>query len=102
MIDVGRIVLLSIDNVRLVLTERPIMGPQPSLYRKVGVEPFDAKIVMLKTGTGYKQTFALVAKAVLKADCPGAMSYNIAHLDCQCVKRTIFPLDPDVRWEGAP
>jgi len=29
----------------LVLTERPVTGPQPSLFRNVGIEPFEAKIV---------------------------------------------------------
>lgn len=43
MIDVGAIVCLGIDNVRLVLSERAIMGPQPSLYRKVGIDPFPRK-----------------------------------------------------------
>ena len=74
------------------------MGPQPSLFRKVGIEPFEAKIVALKSGTGYKVTYGQVAAAVLRADCPGAMSYNIENFDFKRVLRPIFPLDREMEW----
>ena len=77
LVDVGAIVCLGVDNVRLVLTERLIMGPQPSLFRKVGIEPFDAKIVAVKSGIGYKVIYGHIAKALIVADCPGAMSSNL-------------------------
>ena len=99
MIDVGSIVCLGVDNVRLVLSDRVILGPQPSLYRKVGIEPFDAKIVTLKTGIGFKTTYGHVAKAVIRADCPGSVSYNLANFDFKHVPRTIFPIDADARWQ---
>ena len=97
-IDTGTILCLGIDNVRLVLTERVVMGPQPSLYRRVGLEPFEAKIVILKTGVGFKKSFADIARAVLRADCPGAQSYNLSHYEFQHVPRPMFPLDEDYQW----
>ena len=98
-IDVGDIVSLALDNVRLVLTERVIKGPQPSLFRKVGIEPFDAKVVAVKSGIGYKVTYGPVAKAVLDADCPGPGSRNVANLGFRNVPRPIFPLDADMQWQ---
>ena len=97
-IDVGVIVCLAIDNVRLVLTERVIKGPQPSLFRKVGIEPFDAKIVVVKSGIGYEVTYGQVAKAILHADCPGPGSRNLANFEFGRVPRPMFPLDPEVKW----
>ena len=73
-------------------------GAQPSLFRKVGIEPFEAKVVALKSGTGYKVTYGHVATAVLRADCPGAMSYNIENFDFRRVPRPIFPLDREMEW----
>ncbi|MDO9464716.1 MAG: M81 family metallopeptidase [bacterium] len=99
LVEVGAIVCLGIDNVRLVITERLIMGPQPSLFRKVGLEPFDAKIVALKTGIGYKVTYAHAAKNVFAADCPGALSYNLRNYEFKRVLRPIFPIDPYFKWE---
>jgi len=97
-VDGGKTVCLGIDNVRLVLTEKVVFGPQPSLFRKVGIEPFDAKIVALKTGIGFKVTYD-VAKAVFRADCPGAASYNLSHYDFTHVQRPVYPLDPDMQWQ---
>jgi microcystin degradation protein MlrC len=99
MIDAGKTVCLAIDNLRLVITERIVIGPQPSLYRKVGIEPFEAKIVALKTGVGYKPTYGHVAKAVIRADCPGAASYNLSNYTFSSIPRPMYPLDKECRYE---
>ena len=98
-IEIGRTLCISIDNVRIVLTQRPIMGPQPSLYRKVNLEPFDAKIVSVKSGIGYFVTYGHVAKAMIRADCPGAVSPNVRHFDFKRIKRPMFPLDLETSWQ---
>ena len=101
-IQTGTIVCLGIDNVRLVLSERVILGPQPSLFRKVGIEPFDARVVTLKTGIGFKMTYGHVAKAVIRADCPGAQSYNLSNYAYKQVQRPMYPLDDDFQWQARP
>lgn len=93
MIDVGSIACIGVNNVRIVVTDKPILGPQPSVFRKVNIEPFEAKIVGLKTGVGYKVTYGDVAKAVIRADCPGAVSYNLANFNFRHIPRPMFPID---------
>jgi microcystin degradation protein MlrC len=100
MIDVGKTVCLAVDNLRLVLTERIVIGPQPSLFRKVGIEPFEARIVALKTGVGYKPTYGHVAKAVIRTDCPGSASYNLNNFEFARVPRPLYPLDPNMEWKA--
>lgn len=99
MAETGGIVCLGIDNLRLVLTDREIMGPQPSLFRKVGIEPFEAKIVTLKTGVGFKVTYGHVARAVFRADCPGVLSYNLPRYKFAHVSGPMFPIDADAEWQ---
>ena len=99
-LDAGTTACLGIGNVRLVLTERITLGPQPSLFRKVGIEPFEAKIVTLKTGVGYKVTFGQAAKAVIRADCPGAASYNLSNYTFSHSGDGLYPLDPDLSWSA--
>ncbi len=99
MINAGKTVCLAIDNLRLVLTEGIVIGPQPSLFRKVGIEPFEAKIVALKTGVGYKPTYGHVAKAVIRADCPGAASYNLNNYSFSRIPRPMYPLDKEFNYE---
>ena len=97
-IETGPIICIAIGNVRLVLTERVVFGPQPSLFRSVGIDPFAAKVVTLKTGVGFRKTFASVAAAVFRADCPGAQSYDLCRYDFKNVRRPIHPLDRNFEW----
>ncbi len=97
-VDAGKTVCLGLDNIRLVVTEEIVVGPQPTVFRKVGIEPFDAKIVALKTGVGFKVTYGAVAKGVFRADCPGAASYNLNNYEFTQVPRPLYPLDPDMDW----
>ena len=99
MVETGAIVCLGVDNVRLVLSDLVIMGPQPSLFRKVGIEPFEAKIVTLKTGVGFKKTYGHVAKAVFRANCPGASSYDLARFEFRHLPEQMFPLDLKANWQ---
>lgn len=92
-VDAGSLACLGVGNLRLVLSERAVLGPQPSLYRKVGIEPFAAKIVALKTGVGYKVTYGKVVKAVIRADCPGAASYDLNNYQFRHLPRPMFPID---------
>ena len=94
-INAGVIVCLSMENLRLVLTEHAIWGPQPSLFRKVGIEPFEAKLVVVKSGIGYKVTYGSVAKGIVHADCRGPGSRNVAHFNFKEIPRPMFPLDDD-------
>ena len=102
MAETGGIVCLGVDNIRLVLTDREIMGPQPSVFRQVGIEPFEAKVVTLKTGIGFLVTYGDVAKTVIRADCPGVVSYNLKNYEFQHVPRPMFPIDDDADWQLPP
>jgi len=98
-LETGKIICLGVDNVRLVLSERVILGPQPSLFRKDGIESLEAKIVLLKTGVGFKKTYASHAKAVLLADCPGAQSYRLQNYEFKKIPRPMFPMDESFSWQ---
>ena len=105
-VDAGKMVCLGIDNVRLVLTERVVFCPEPSLFRKAQIDPFTAKIVALKTGVGFaphflggKLTDEHIAQAIFRADCPGASCYDLNHYDFTHAQRPLYPLDPDMQWQ---
>ncbi len=106
-VDAGKMVCLGIDNVRLVLTERIVFCPEPSLFRKVGIEPLKAKIVGLKKELafaahflGFKPTDDRVTNTVFKADCPGASCYDLRRFEYTRVPRPLYPLDPDMQWQA--
>jgi microcystin degradation protein MlrC len=79
-IETGLLVCIAVGNVRLVLSERKVQGPHPSIFTTVGLDPFGAstKVVVLKSGTGWQTTYEGKCAAMIRADCPGPMNYNVA------------------------
>ena len=48
--DMGRCALLEVGNVRVVVSEnRGIGGTNPDIYRRFGIEPAQAKMIVVKT-----------------------------------------------------
>lgn len=99
-VETGKLICIAIGNVRLVLSERKVQGPHPSIFTKVGLDPFGetTKVVVLKSGTGWQTTYAGKCAAMIRADCPGPMNYNVANFPWEKVKRPIYPLDECMEW----
>jgi len=99
-IETGLLVCIAVGNVRLVLSERKVQGPHPSIFTKVGLDPFGAatKVVVLKSGTGWQTTYEGKCAAMIRADCPGPMNYNVASFPWEQVARPIYPLDEAMEW----
>ena len=99
-IETGTLVCIASENVRLVLSEKKVQGPHPSIFTKVGLDPFGetTKIVVLKSGTGWQTTYEGKCAAMIRADCPGPMNYNVANFPWGNVRRPIYPLDERMDW----
>ena len=74
--------------------------PHPSIFTKVGLDPFGeaTKVVVLKSGTGWQTTYEGKCAAMIRADCPGPMNYNVASFPWEQVARPIYPLDEAMEW----
>ena len=98
-VETGKMVCIAVGNVRLVLSETKVQGPHPSIFTAVGLDPFvDAKVVVLKSGTGWEVTYKGKCAEMIRADCPGPQSYNCARFPWEQLSRPIFPLDEGVAW----
>lgn len=93
----GRTVLLVINGIEIVVTEnRPANVSDPELFRSVGIEPKDKKIIVLKDGLHFRANYGPFAKEIFYIDCPGTSDVNFEHIKYYKVRRPIFPLDKDV------
>jgi len=93
----GRTVLLVINGIEVVVTEsRPANVSDPELFRSVGIEPKDKKIIVLKDGLHFRANYGPFAKEIFFIDCPGSSDVNFEHIKYYKIKRPIFPLDKDV------
>lgn len=96
----GRTVLLIINGIELVITEdRPANVSDPELFRCIGIEPMDKKIIVLKDGLHFRANYGPFAKEIFYIDCPGSSDVNFEHIKYYRIKRPIFPLDEDVVYQ---
>ncbi|MGC9346638.1 MAG: M81 family metallopeptidase, partial [Anaerolineae bacterium] len=94
----GRAVVLYHEGVHLVVMERGVSQWDPQLYRSVGEEPADARIVQVKSPMAFRAAYDGIYDEVIVVDAPGAASPKLASLDWQHLPRPIYPLDRDVQW----
>ncbi len=94
----GRAVVLIAGGIHLVVMERAVSQWDPQLYRSLGEEPDDARIVQVKSPMAFRAAYADIADEILIIAAPGAASPDIVTLPWKRVPRPIYPLDPDVVW----
>src|SRR5690606_18041819 len=99
--DMGRRALLEIDNVRLLVTQHVgIAGNHPIVFRSMGLEPREAKIVVVKTASNFRY-YDDMASEVVRADSFGHTMSQIEKFDWKHLPRPIFPLDDLPTWHAA-
>jgi microcystin degradation protein MlrC len=94
----GRAVVLVSDGIHLVTMERAVSQWDPQLYRSLGEEPRDARIVQVKSPMAFRAAYADIADEVLIVRAPGAASPDLRALPWRHLPRPIYPLDEDLVW----
>jgi len=96
--DMGRAALLKVGSIHIVVSEaRGIGGNHPIVYRHFGVEPADAKMVVLKTASNW-QYYADMTSEVIRANTPGMTMSNLQEFNWVNLPRPIYPLDDLTNW----
>jgi microcystin degradation protein MlrC len=100
--DMGRRALLEIDNVRLIVsTNVGIAGNHPIVFRSMGIEPANAKIVVVKTASNF-QYYADMTSQVVRADSFGHTMSQLEKFEWKHLPRPIYPLDSLESWQASP
>jgi len=98
--DMGHTALLEIGSIRVVVSEhRGIGGTHPSVYRRHGIEPADAKMVVVKTASNF-QYYADMTAEVIRADSAGTTQSHMENFQWKRLPRPIYPLDPMDDWSA--
>jgi microcystin degradation protein MlrC len=95
----GRAAVIEVDRIAVLVTEQPVFTFDPAFYRSVGLEPEDAKIVVVKSPLQFRAGYGAFAKAMWVVDTPGPSPANLRRLDWQHVSRPLFPFDDDFEPE---
>ena len=92
----GRAVVLYHDNIHLVVMERGVSQWDPQLYRSVGEEPADARIVQVKSPMAFRAAYDGIYDDVIVVAAPGAASPQLTALPWQHLPRPLYPFDLDL------
>lgn len=91
--NIGKAAVLEVGKIQILITEKPYLGHDPELFRFMGLEPKDTKIVVVKSPVGFRASYEPFAKAIFILDTPGASPSNLKQLDFRKAPRPLFPLD---------
>ena len=99
--DMGRTVILEVGSIILLVSEfRGIGGTHPDIYRRFGIEPAEAKIIIVKTYFHY-QNYSSMLKDAYMVDCPGLSGWDLRTFEWKKIPRPIYPIDDIKEWEAA-
>lgn len=99
-IDMGNAAVVKINDVTLLLVERSGPGSSPMMYRCVGLEPKDYKMVVVKSPAGFRAEFEPFAAKIILSACPGCASANLEELPYKNLSRPVWPLDEIDDWRS--
>jgi len=91
--NIGRTVVLDIDGIEVIVPERRIQPWDPEIFRRMGIEPSEKKILVLKSALHFRAAYEGMARRIIEVDAPGLLSSNFANFRYKHLKRPIFPLD---------
>jgi microcystin degradation protein MlrC len=97
--QMGRAAVIEAGRVSVLVTERAAFTFDPALYRSVGLEPRDAKIVLVKSPLQFRDGFGEFARACWVVDTPGPSTARLERLAWQRRSRPLFPFDDDFEPE---
>ena len=95
----GRTVVLEVDGIEIILTEKRIQPYDAEVLRSVGIEPADRDLVALKSAVHFRADYASIAHEILEVDTPGVHSPDLFSYDYRKIRRPIYPLDSYPTWQ---
>jgi len=69
------------------------------MYRAVGLEPTEAKIVVVKSHIQFRAGYDDIAKEIILLDSPGMSSDHLESLPFKRISRPLYPFDRDLTFE---
>lgn len=97
-VDMGTTSVIDAGNITVLVSEHSgVGGIHPGVYRHLGVEPGDYKMIVMKTASNFQYMKELTTTFVRVAT-PGPTQSDVQSLPWQRIPRPMFPLDPLEDW----
>jgi microcystin degradation protein MlrC len=89
----GKTAVLRVGGVFIVVMTRPEANRDPELYRSQGLDPATARLVVVKSPTGYRAAYKAIAREMLTDDGPGSTTAHLSAIPFTRLRRPLYPLD---------
>lgn len=93
--NLGRTVVLKVDDVEILLTEVRVQPTDLQQYRAFGIEPTEKKIIVVKSSVHFRAVHEPIAKEIIEVDTPGIHGTRLAAFGHKKIRRPMFPIDPE-------
>ncbi len=93
----GPVAVLNVGGVDVILSSTRLSFVDPIQLRRLGLEPLDYGIVVLKRGY-LTAPFQAISERSILAFSPGATNCDVRQMKFSRVNRPMYPLDPDATW----
>ncbi|MBC8446731.1 MAG: M81 family metallopeptidase [Chloroflexi bacterium] len=90
--------VLQVRGVQVIVTERRKSFRRLDDFRQAGINPLAHKIIVVKMGYLVPDLQQAAPRALLALS-PGAVDQAIERLPYRRIRRPIYPLDPDMKWQ---
>jgi microcystin degradation protein MlrC len=92
--------VIRINDIEVILTDGPVAFIEPGQFETCGIRPLEHKIVVTKMGYLFPELAKIAPRNIMLLT-PGAGDMRIERLNYSRIRRPIFPLDPDTRFDPA-
>ena len=99
-VSIGDAAAIRVSGIDVVLESTRAQTFDPSLFRNLGIEPADRKIVVVKSYGHFRAGFAPIAKDILYIDAGGPYPSDIRNVSYARIPRPIWPINPDPHGLG--
>ena len=96
--NIGRTVVLDADGIEIIVPEWRMQPFDAEIFRRVGIEPSEKKIIALKSAAPLGDNFGPIAKKILEVDTPEYQTMNFGSLNFKGISRPVYPLDKDFKY----
>ncbi|MCS7257659.1 MAG: M81 family metallopeptidase [Thermomicrobium sp.] len=93
-VDLGRTVVLLVDGIDVLVTERAESPIDLNVFRAHGIEPTEQRVVALKGKGHFRAAFEPIAERIVLVEGPGITGSDLNRLPFRNIRRPIWPLDP--------
>lgn len=93
--NMGRAAVIQTGSIFVLAMEQPTFTIDPAYYRAVGLEPREAKIVVVKSALQFRDGYGPFARAMWLVDTPGPSTANLKRLSWRKIPRPLYPFDDD-------